>query len=121
MKTLAQNKRVKYRSATREDITDFFGSVPHRMKATVFFYDDEIAAMAGYYTSEGKVVVFSDIIQGIDVPDMTIWRCIKIVMDEIGDKKKNSYAFAEQKHVLEKFGYKKFCQVGDQEVYQWGN
>lgn len=78
--------------------------------------DGKVVAMAGYFMSAGKAVVFSDIKE--DVPKMTIWREAKRFMDQLNVP---SVCLAEDEAgpFLERLGWVFEGHSQDGGVYTW--
>lgn len=113
---LRGNERVTYRIATEKDVVDYWGAPsPYTIKAVAFFLDDVVSGLAGWKFENGRFVIFSDIGKDVDVPRQTIWRCAKVVMSLIREKKTPMYAVAHNKDFCEKLGFKHL----DGETYTW--
>lgn len=113
---LRGNSRVTYRTATRDDVIDYFGGPQmYTIKALAFFIDDKIAGIAGWKYEAGRFVVFSDIGKDVKISKQTIWRCVKVVMEMVRGRKAPMIAVAHNAPLCEKLGFRHV----DGEIYEW--
>lgn len=118
METLTGNERVTYRLATAEDIEAVTGQkTPYTVMAYAFFLDGEPAGLGGYKLENGNFVVFSDIKKDVKAPKMTVYRCVRKVMDMIKAKGLPMYAMAENPELCERLGFKRI--TGDVYKGSW--
>lgn len=114
---LTGRTRHRSRPARASDMSEMFGKPhPATLRAWSLEADGRVVAMAGYFMSEGKAVVFSDIKE--DVPKMTIWREAKRFMERL---KVPSVCVAtdESGPFLERLGWVFVGHSEDGEVYTW--
>lgn len=108
---------TKSRPATQADLLTFFGRLPDcSVRARVLEQGGEIVGVAGYFMAGGRAVVFSDL-KG-DVPNMTIWREAKALMDSL---RVPALCIAENGSgpFLERLGWQYVGPSADGEVYEW--
>lgn len=72
------------RPATSQDISQFYEkNTTYATKAWAVDYNGALACVAGVELRPKQAVVFSGMIDGIDAPKLTIWRCARDLMDKI--------------------------------------
>ena len=85
---------VSYRPLSFENYKNFYGGAPVfvTIKGMSFFLGDDLVAIAGVRYDGNFFTVFSDIKDGIIVPDITIWRATRVFMKTIDNMKCDVYA-----------------------------
>ena len=72
------------RPATRSDVHSFYGcGAPVTIQARVWERENEILAIAGWFSVAGQRFVFSDLKEGTRVAKKTIWREAKAFMADL--------------------------------------
>lgn len=94
MKRMKGGSNVYYRPITINDYNLFYEGqpLPKTIRGISFFLSNEIAGIAGVKHNGLFFTVFSEIKDGIIVPQITVWRATMIVMDMIKDFKCDLYA-----------------------------
>lgn len=114
MNQIKGSSGVYYRSLTIDDYNVFYNGqpLPKTIRGISFFLNNEIVAVAGIKNDGLYFTVFSDVKDGIIVPQMTVWRAAMIVADMIDHFKCDLYARPDEKierapFFLERLGFKK--------------
>lgn len=94
MKSIQGSDRVKYKPISLDDYKEFYGDrpLPKSIRGFSFFVDNSIAGIAGIIYDGSYFIVFSEMKDGIIVPQLTVWRVTKIVMDMVKNLKCDVYA-----------------------------
>lgn len=86
------------------------------VRAWAWDVDGEVAAVAGYYLSNGQAVVFSDMIA--TAPKIRVWREAKAFMDLL-KLPAVCRASTGSEQFLERLGWIHMQSTDDGEVYRW--
>lgn len=105
----------KVRLATRKDFLDFYGRLPPQTtRAKVWEVDGEPVAIVGWTIATGVPMVYSDVVEGLEVPKMTIWREAKKIMQEIPDSV--CYSKGNSGEFLKRLGW---TETEIEGMYEW--
>lgn len=86
---------IEIRPATAADVLAFFGRSPQKtMQAVVVIKDGELSAFAGVTIERNQIIAFSDVKDGVRVPNITVWRCAKAIMKYIRGRQAPVFAIA---------------------------
>ena len=76
-------KNYVIRTATREDILDVYGKMNFPCRAWAVDYFGATVAVAGVSFQSNCAVTFSAIVDGVNIPKITIYRCALDLMNKI--------------------------------------
>lgn len=108
---------ITSRPATAADIRSFYGQMPPRsVRATIYEFNGEPAAVFGFYIEHGVRVVFSDI--KVEAPKKAIWREAKAIMANLTEPAV-CVATEGSERFLERLGWKFVDVSSEGTVYQW--
>lgn len=113
---------VKRRNATRSDLIAIYGRLPSEtVYAQVWEVDGRIAAIAGYWMYDGDQVVFSDIVEGVEAPAITIFRqAMAWLQDRITGTALCTAKDERAEKFLSRLGWLHLGPSEYGEVYGWG-
>ena len=103
----------------------FYNKLPHySTRSWAFEYNGRLAAIAGVQYTPQNFMVFSDVMGGIEIPKMTMWRGALEVFGEIKKLNKPLTAictgeFINSGNFLKRLGFELYSIQDGQEVYQW--
>lgn len=116
---------IEIRPSTPDDVRSFFPTLKTTVRAWSIWYKGELSCVAGVAFTPSLMLAFMQIKEGVEAPKMTIWRCTKIVWENIKSLGfKRLYAMANPKlwtapQYLERLGFKHIESSARGEVYLW--
>lgn len=117
---------VEIKPITKADIYEFYGrGLPNTCRGWSVYVDQELAAICGVTIGKGIVVAFSEIKKDVQVPNITIWRTAKKVMERISGLGFSTVYAVAQPHLstapsfLARLGFQHQESSVRGEVFKW--
>mgnify|MGYP001597580952 FL=1 len=109
---------LRYRPATRQDITHFYPDLKHTFRAWVVENEDKVLGIGGVYYDGDFIIVFSRFEPELEKYPLAKARGVKKIMEIVGDRTCLAIAdekFPESAKLLERIGFKHI----EGRVYKW--
>ena len=111
MEELKGGSGLKYRIATYDDYTKWYGGrQKFGAKAYAFFKDEEMVALAGYKLQQNMFIIFSEIKENVILDKLTIFRAAKVVMELSKEINAPKYAVSDNDRLCEALGGFKYME-----------
>ena len=119
-------KNYSIREATVEDYMVLYRKIPqHSSRAWVADYGGRVVCLVGVEFQPRGAFVFSDVVEDLDAPKLTIFRAAKEFMAKIEELNRPVTAvcdgtFFNSPKMLKMFGFKYVQNTDQGEVFTWG-
>lgn len=115
-------KRYNIRPATSDDYMSIYGELPlYLTKAWSVDYDGRLAGIAGVMFQKSTILIFSDIVDNVSVPKITIYKVAQELMEKISGVTKYGIAVSggNSCKFLKRLGFELFAYDRGREYYRW--
>lgn len=116
---------IEIRPATQADVAEFFPKLDSTVYAWSVFHKGGLVCVSGIAITPTLMLAFSQIKPDLEVSNLTVWRCTKIIWDKMKAMNFNRlYAIADPAlwsapQFLSKLGFKHIESSVRGEIYLW--